>query len=114
MLISGRQIVAAVVASMYVLVAWANHQPGYAVTLTGCNEFYLLDPILGKFLARLPHLWFSIALFCGVILWIGGGQRKYRLARANKCQDCEYDLTGNVSGICPECGLAMGDRKHVT
>ena len=24
------------------------------------------------------------------------------------CQDCGYDLTGNVSGRCPECGKAIG------
>lgn len=24
------------------------------------------------------------------------------------CQDCGYDLTGNVSGRCPECGTAVG------
>jgi hypothetical protein len=25
-------------------------------------------------------------------------------ALAGKCGRCEYDLTGNVSGVCPECG----------
>lgn len=24
------------------------------------------------------------------------------------CQRCSYDLTGNVSGICPECGTKIG------
>ena len=23
-----------------------------------------------------------------------------------KCADCGYDLTGNLSGVCPECGRA--------
>ncbi|MHC4066868.1 MAG: hypothetical protein ACYSUI_20520 [Planctomycetota bacterium] len=23
------------------------------------------------------------------------------------CQGCGYDLTGNVSGVCPECGVAV-------
>ena len=23
------------------------------------------------------------------------------------CQGCGYDLTGNVSGVCPECGRAV-------
>lgn len=26
------------------------------------------------------------------------------LPRQNICINCEYDLTGNVSGLCPECG----------
>ena len=27
------------------------------------------------------------------------------------CQACGYDLTGNVSGICPECGSRIPDRR---
>ncbi len=27
------------------------------------------------------------------------------------CQKCGYDLTGNLSGRCPECGLACASRK---
>ncbi|MCC7291691.1 MAG: hypothetical protein IT449_06490 [Phycisphaerales bacterium] len=32
----------------------------------------------------------------------------------NRCADCEYDLTGNVSGRCPECGwrLPLRYRAH--
>lgn len=26
------------------------------------------------------------------------------------CQKCGYNLTGNVSGICPECGVKIGDQ----
>jgi hypothetical protein len=25
----------------------------------------------------------------------------------NRCQKCNYDLTGNVSGVCPECGTSI-------
>lgn len=32
--------------------------------------------------------------------------RKERLARG-VCPRCEYALTGNLSGICPECGLSL-------
>lgn len=27
------------------------------------------------------------------------------------CQKCGYDLTGNVSGVCPECGTPVGDAR---
>jgi hypothetical protein len=27
------------------------------------------------------------------------------------CSNCDYDLTGNVSGVCPECGEATGIRN---
>ncbi len=28
------------------------------------------------------------------------------------CQQCDYDLTGNVSGVCPECGTAIPPDDH--
>ena len=31
-------------------------------------------------------------------------QRRRRPPDPNMCRRCEYDLTGNVSGVCPECG----------
>ena len=38
------------------------------------------------------------------------GARNVRLA-LGQCLACGYDLTGNVSGVCPECGTpAAGDR----
>jgi hypothetical protein len=30
---------------------------------------------------------------------------------SNCCQTCGYNLTGNVSGICPECGNVIRDEK---
>jgi hypothetical protein len=39
---------------------------------------------------------------------------RYRLAqqswRKGKCLTCGYDLTGNVSGTCPECGTAVPEK----
>jgi hypothetical protein len=32
--------------------------------------------------------------------------------RAGQCMHCGYDLTGNVSGICPECGQAVIRLPH--
>jgi hypothetical protein len=29
--------------------------------------------------------------------------------RATHCRNCAYDLTGNLSGVCPECGLKRTD-----
>jgi hypothetical protein len=35
-----------------------------------------------------------------------GARRVRRRPSAGRCRSCGYDLTGNVSGVCPECGLA--------
>jgi predicted amidophosphoribosyltransferase len=48
---------------------------------------------------------------CGLIVWICWplinrlGTRKSRSDSA--CLSCGYNLTGNLSGICPECGRAF-------
>ncbi len=44
--------------------------------------------------------WFLLLLF-GIptlIVW------RWDRHRAGHCRSCRYDLTGNVSGVCPECG----------
>ena len=28
-------------------------------------------------------------------------------ARGDRCKQCGYNLTGNVSGVCPECGTEV-------
>ena len=33
-------------------------------------------------------------------------RRRMELTRGGRCRRCGYDLTGNLSGTCPECGLA--------
>ncbi len=49
-----------------------------------------------------------------IVLWIVW-RRSCRRYRAGHCRRCGYDLTGNVSGVCPECGvatLAVGNRPQ--
>jgi hypothetical protein len=50
-------------------------------------------------------LWipFVIVATPTVLLW----HRDRRLPPGH-CQHCGYDLTGNVSGVCPECETAIG------
>lgn len=37
-----------------------------------------------------------------------------RRSAANRCASCGYDLTGNASGRCPECGVETGTEAHAT
>jgi predicted Zn-ribbon and HTH transcriptional regulator len=32
--------------------------------------------------------------------------------KANQCRSCGYDLTGNTSGTCPECGTKASDKPE--
>lgn len=50
----------------------------------------------------------GIGVFIAVLSIIGRrGALKMRFVDAPNCMQCGYDLTGNLSGVCPECGTAL-------
>lgn len=56
------------------------------------------------FHVRVP-LWMLLVGFglpTAVLFWTGRPRR-----RVGHCDNCGYDLTGNVSGRCPECGTTI-------
>jgi len=55
-------------------------------------------------------LWmpFVILAIPTVLLW----WRDCRSIPPGHCQQCGYDLTGNVSGVCPECGVRRPEAKQ--
>ena len=57
-------------------------------------------------LAAIPTalLW-VIPVAPAMYVWL----RDRRRAPPGHCQKCGYNLTGNVSGVCPECGTSVGD-----
>ena len=67
--------------------------------------------VLPHFVWNIQHevaipLWIP-ALLAGVptfIFW-----RRSRRIPPGHCRACRYDLTGNTSGVCPECGTTTGD-----
>lgn len=52
--------------------------------------------------------WFPLLIFAAlpVFQFIRWRRRRLRVSR-NQCLRCAYDLTGNTSGVCPECGLRL-------
>ena len=63
------------------------------------TDEYLRVPVWFVFLATatLPALW----------LWRYRRDRRLRSDGMPHCAKCDYNLTGNVSGICPDCGTAV-------
>jgi len=59
-----------------------------------------------------PH-WLLVVIFAiyPIIFFIRGPYRRYRRRKKGLCLCCGYDLTRNVSGICPECGVTVGQSK---
>ena len=50
-----------------------------------------------------------IAIPTGFLWW-----RDRRRVPPDHCQKCGYDLTGNVSGVCPECGTPVERERKTT
>ncbi len=64
---------------------------------------------------RLGHM--IVALLCSLPFWcILAPIRKHYLKRwrvsHNSCGTCGYNLTGNVSGVCPECGGGVDTKTY--
>jgi hypothetical protein len=51
-------------------------------------------------------LWLPVALLTPLTIFLDRRDRRRR--PPGHCQSCGYNLTGNTSGICPECGVATG------
>jgi hypothetical protein len=55
--------------------------------------------------------WFlSLITAIGPALWLGRLHRQRRCRGLNaigRCATCGYDLTGTISGVCPECGTLL-------
>ena len=68
----------------------------------------------------LPWFW-NLLLFAGAAFFGSlaranecRGHVGLQLACAGICSTCNYDLTGNTSGICPECGAPISGGKPGT
>ncbi len=62
----------------------------------------------GETSLRVP-LWIPLALIGMPTLWLWRSDR--RRARRGCCTDCGYNLTGNVTGRCSECGGELGSAE---
>jgi hypothetical protein len=62
----------------------------------------------GDFFPPLVAVWNAVALWA-----LAGEARKGRVSRAKPgtCDCCHYDLRGNTTGLCPECGTPFA--KHL-
>jgi hypothetical protein len=59
---------------------------------------------------KLPF-WIPMTLIAVPTLWSFWRARKG--SKRGRCRKCLYDLTGNVSGICPECGTPIPEKVRL-
>jgi hypothetical protein len=49
-----------------------------------------------------------VVVVCGLRLKLARHDARHRAASRGLCAGCGYNLTLNVSGVCPECGAPAG------
>ncbi len=53
----------------------------------------------------------GLVAVCPCAAFFRGPWRRHRRRRRGRCVRCGYDLTGNLSGVCPECGGSAKAQK---
>jgi hypothetical protein len=91
----------------------------WAILIAFCLWCFALDPLNTFDWAgeprRRPQLFALFIFYCAILLilvvsWKLARSRQQR-HRDGICAVCTYDLTGNVSGICPECRTPIKSKS---
>jgi len=61
-----------------------------------------------------PYLPFILFAIYPIVAFIRGPLRRRRRRRRNLCPNCGYPTTGNVTGVCPECGGKVDLHRQST
>jgi predicted RNA-binding Zn-ribbon protein involved in translation (DUF1610 family) len=96
----------------------AGLREGHAMEVTRCLRgrapfgfFFKCNLTPDVELIMLLPLWALVVLFSAYPAYAAARwYSKRRRKLTNVCISCGYNLTGNVSGICPECGTEIGKR----
>ena len=77
----------------------------------GCETIDIAGPHLngvwlGLPVRALPGMSLLVAAY-PMLAFVRGPVRRWQRARKGLCLTCAYNLTGNVSGVCPECGTEI-------
>jgi predicted RNA-binding Zn-ribbon protein involved in translation (DUF1610 family) len=73
-------------------------------------HFQVVDGLGGLLIAFLVNA----TLYGGIGIWIGWHQSNQIPTGAGRCVECDYNVRGNTSGFCPECGAGIprGAKKR--
>jgi hypothetical protein len=89
-----RQIIADVLLSVAILQTFAGiHAPQGFTALAAYDRL------------RSPQVLLMLTVSGAVVIWFV--RRSASVSDSPRCHACGYNLTGNVSGICPECGTGI-------
>lgn len=104
-----------------IIVVWEGHyyrgiQPGWYHTwaVMSWRSNYWFDTIRLRNGTRIGVVVPSWVVFATCMVPTGVAWYRIRKRRPGTCYKCEYDLTGNESGRCPECGTVTVAGNEVT
>jgi hypothetical protein len=90
------------------------------VVIERCNEaprlwlpyahgpFYMRGRLITQWIVIIP-MWLLFLIGFVPFVWLA--RRDWRIP-PGCCRECGYNLTGNVSGTCPECGTPTSEGQH--
>jgi hypothetical protein len=88
---------------------WGREFPGFDAA--GFKYGGLRGPNGSLYNLAVPHGFVVALLVAPPAAWAVAAVRRRSRRRPGLCKSCGYDLTGNVSGVCPECGtVRTADR----
>jgi predicted RNA-binding Zn-ribbon protein involved in translation (DUF1610 family) len=72
-------------------------------------------PMIAGCLVGMPLGGFFVAFTCySTIVLSRGPVRRWRRRKRGLCTQCGYNLTDNVSGVCPECGAVISGQDGLS
>lgn len=81
---------------------------GWVISGTMINAAFDVAMVLGLFVGWWPPVVIVAAITAFIMLLQMFGRRESLRRRfTGACHGCGYELTGNLSGVCPECGRAI-------
>ena len=87
---------------------------GFGIHELGTNYTYGFYWDLYGYGVAVPDWFLMLMTALLPIRWIITARKLRRLRKLGYfCRHCGYNLTGNVSGICPECGKQVGGKEGV-
>src|ERR1051325_555774 len=92
---------------------WPNFRPGYQSWGEFSKQWrycglWPRHESRGTWRRTLVPLWIPLVVLASSTLWLWRLDR--RRARPGHCPKCGYNLTGNVTGVCSECGFDIGAK----
>jgi hypothetical protein len=84
----------------------ASYDPSQIPELREQWRRWLIQPTWSMTFTMHPT-WLLIVPAIWAVVRLRNMMRRRRARLAGCCPNCHYDLTGNTSGVCPECGLPV-------